>query len=477
MAPEIKEIKPAMCVIGAGPGGVAVAAAVAARDVPVVLIEKNRIGGENLTHGSVPAQALITAAERFKALRGSARFGIKAQRVSVDFGAVNAHVRGVIRALAPNFASRRLAGLGVQVIRGTAHFADPHTVVVGGVAVKARRFVIATGSSPVVPPIPGLASIPYLTDETVFDLAAIPRHLIVIGAGSTGLELAQIFRRLGSKVTVLEATTPLHSDDAEGVKVVTDALAREGIVLHTGVAIVKVGRSLAKIRVVVADEDSEETIEGSHLLIAAGRRPNLEELHLDAAGIRTAERGVVLDKSLRTTNKRVYAVGDAAGGPKYAHVADYHASVVLRHALFREPAKVNREIIPWVTYTDPELAQVGLLEEEARAHCGAIRVLRWPYRENARAQIERTTHGHIKVVTDRAGVILGTTIVGSNAGEAIAAWTLAISEKLNIRALAGLVVPYPSYAEVGKRAAMTYFGHGLTIPRSRRIMKWLRRAK
>jgi len=477
MAPEIKEIKPAMCVIGAGPGGVAVAAAAAARDIPVVLIEKNRIGGENLTRGSVPAQALIAAAERFKAFHSGARFGIKTRHVSVDFGAVNAHVRGVVRVLAPNFAARRLAGLGVQVIGGAARFTDPHTVAVGGIAVKARRFVIATGSSPVIPPIPGLASIPYLTDETVFDLAKIPRHLIVVGAGSTGLELAQIFRRLGSAVTVLEAATPLQSDDAEGAAVVLDALAREGVVLRTGLAIAKVSRALAKVRVVLASEDSEETIEGSHLLITAGRQPNLEELGLAAAGIRTAERRLILDKTLRTTNKRVYAVGDAAGGPKYAHVADYHASVVVQHALFRAPVKVNNETIPWVTHTEPELAQVGLLEEEARAHCGSIRVLRWPYRENARAQIERATEGHIKIVTDRAGEILGVTIVGPIAGEAIAAWTLAISEKLNIRALAGLIVPYPSYAEVGKRAAMTYFGHGLTIPRTRRIMKWLRRAK
>jgi len=477
MAPENQELKPAICVIGAGPGGLAVAAAAAARDVPTVLIERGRMGGQSINRGSVPAQVLIAAAERTTASRSGERFGIKTQRVSVDFGAINAHMRDIVDALAPNAARARMTGLGVQVIEGTARFTDPRTVVGGDFTVKARRFVIATGSVPVVPAIPGLFHTPHLTDETVFNLTEIPRHLIVIGAGAAGLELAQVFRRFGSEVTVLEAATPLQSDDAEGTAVVLDALAREGIKLRTGVEIAKVSRALAKVQVVLGRNGSVETIEGSHLLVTAGRQPNLEDLNLDAAGIRTTSHGIVLDKSLRTTNKSVYAVGDAAGGPRNVHTADYHASLVIRHALFRVPVRVNHEIIPSVTYTDPELAQVGLLEEEARAHSGAIRVLRWPYRENDRAQVERMIEGHIKVITDRAGEVLGVTIVGPNAGEAIAAWTLAISEKLNIRAMAGLVVPYPSYAEVGKRAAMTYFTHGLTIPPTRRIMRWLRRIR
>lgn len=477
MTPENKELKPAICVIGAGPGGLAVAAASARRDVSTVLIEKGRMGGESLSRGSVPAQALIAAAERIRAMRGGEPFGVKTQRVTVDFGAVNAHVRDIVGSLAPNATRERMTGLGVQVVEGTARFTDRYTVAVGDLTVKARRFVIATGSLPIIPAIPGLYNTPYLTEETVFDLAEIPRHLIVIGAGAAGLELAQVFRRLGSEVTVLDAAAALHGNDAEGAAVVLDALAREGIKLRTGVEIAKVSRALAKVRVVLGIDGGAETIEGSHLLVAVGRQPNVEDLNLDAAGIRMTGHGIVLDKSLRTTNKSVYVVGDAAGGPKYTHVADYHASLVIRHALFRVPVRVNQEIIPRVIYTDPELAQVGLLEEEARAYSGAIRVLRWPYRENDRAQAKRMTEGHIKIITDRAGEILGVTIAGPGAGEAIAAWTLAITEKLNIRAMAGVVVPYPSYAEVGKRAAMTYFIHGLTISRTRRIMRWLRRMK
>jgi pyruvate/2-oxoglutarate dehydrogenase complex dihydrolipoamide dehydrogenase (E3) component len=478
MAQNSKELRPDICVIGAGPGGLSVAAAAAAFDVNAVLVEKGRMGGESLNRGSVPVQALIAAAERADTARSGARFGINVGRFSVDFAAVNAHVRDVVSTLAPNAARERLAGLGVHVIAGEACFTDPRTVAVGDVTIRARRFVIATGSSSVIPAIPGLLGAPYLTDETVFDLAELPRHLIVIGAGPIGLELAQAFRRLGSEVTVLEAATPLAGADPEGAAVVLDALQREGIKLRTGVEIAKIGRALSKIQVVLAAQDSVETIEGSHLLITTGRRPNVEELNLGAARIRTSPQGgIILDKYLRTTNKRVYAVGDVAGGPNATHVAHYHAGLVIRHLLFGAPVKVDHQIIPWATFTDPELAHVGLLEDEARAHSGVIRVLRWPYRENDRAQVERATDGHIKVVTDRTGEILGVTIVGPRAAESLTAWTLAISQKLNIRALAGLVVPYPTYAEVGKRAAITYFTQGLTTPRTRRIMGWLRRLR
>jgi pyruvate/2-oxoglutarate dehydrogenase complex dihydrolipoamide dehydrogenase (E3) component len=477
MAQASKELKPELCVIGGGPGGLAVAGAAAAFDVNPVLIEKDRLGGASLNGGSVPAQALIAAAGRVHAARTSARFGIKTGRINVDIGAVGAYVRATVDALSPNASHERLGGLGVNLIKATARFVDPRTVVAGDFVIKARRFVIATGSLPVIPAIPGLPVTPHLTEETIFQLDEIPRHLIVVGAGALGLEMAQVFRRLGAEVTLLEAATPLAGADAEAAAVVLHALAREGIKLRTGIEIAKVGRSLAKLHVVLTSEAGEEKIESSHLLITAGRRPNLDDLALDAGGIRSTEHGLVLDRSLRTTNKRVYAAGDVAGGPNATHVAQYHASLMIGHAMFGTSIRVNHEIVPWVTYTDPELAQVGMLEDEARAHAGVIRVLRWPYFENDRAQIERTTAGHIKIVTDRGGDILGATIVGARAAESITPWTLAVSQKLNIRAFAGMVVPYPTYAEVGKRAAITYFTHGLTRPHKRRIMGWLRRRR
>jgi pyruvate/2-oxoglutarate dehydrogenase complex dihydrolipoamide dehydrogenase (E3) component len=466
-----QELKPDICIIGAGVAGRAAASAAAAFGVPVVLIEKGTLG----TGGGVPAAALAVTAEHANIIRNAAHFGLKAPRFGVDFAAVKAHLRDVANTVAPIEARERLAGLGMHVIDGAARFLDARTVAAGDFTIAARRFVIATGSSPSLPAILGLAETPHLTSDTVFDLADCPRHLIVIGAGSAGLELAQTFRRLGADITVLEAATPLAGDDPECAAIVLDALEREGITLRIGVVTARVRRVLARIEIDITTPEGLETITGSHVLVAAGRRPNVEDLDLDLAGIRYEPHGIDVDRRLRTTNKRVYAIGDVTIGPKSTHLATYHAELVIRHALFRQQVGLDHHIIPTVTHTDPELAQVGFLEDEARAHAGAIRVLRSPYRENDRALATEATNGHIKVITDRRGDILGATIVGAGAGEMIAAWTLAIAQKLNIRAFAGLIVPYPAYGEVGKRAAMTYFMRGLTSNQVRRIIGWLRR--
>ncbi len=471
--------EPDICVIGAGAGGLAAAAAAAAMGVPVALIEKGRMGGENLNSGSLPSKALLAAAERVHAVREGSRFGVKSVRFGIDFSTIHAHVRDSIDAVSPQDLRERLTGLGVRVIAGTAHFVDAGTVAVGDIAVKARRFIIATGSSPAVPAIPGLAETPHLTTRTIFDLKDCPRHLVILGAGSVGLELAQAFRRLGSDVTVLETAMPLKREDRECAALVLDGLAHQGIKLRIGVRVTKVRRVLGRVQIgAVAAEGNnadEEIIEATHLLVAAGRRPNIEELDLDAAGIRHASAGIVVNKHLRTTNRRVYAIGDVIGQPKSAHAASHQAGLVVRNALFRYPVRVDIRATPRVTYTDPELAQVGLQEDEARAFAGPIRILRWPYRENDRAVATRATDGHIKVITDRRGEILGATIVGAAASENIAAWALAISQRLNIGAFASLIAPYPTYAEVGKRAAITYYMRSLTTARVRRIIAWLRR--
>jgi len=476
MAQETKELKPDICVIGADAGGLAVAAAAAAFGTATVLVQNSGLGGEFLRRdGSVAVRALIAAAEHAQAMRDGARFGSRAVRAGVDFSAVSTYVCEVIDAVAPNFSRERFAGLGVRIIKGAARFADAETVAVGDLGIKAGRFVLAAGSAPVIPAIPGLLDTPHLTSETVADLADYPRHLIVIGAGAAGLELAQAFRRLGCEVTVLEAATPLAREDRECAAVVLDALEREGVKLRAGVEITNVRRAFARVQVAFATATGTETIEGSHLLLAAGRLPSLDGLGLDAAGIGHTAKGIVVDAHLRTTNKRVYALGDVTGAPPLPHVATYHAGIVLRQILFRTPVKVNPLAVPSVIHTDPQLARIGLLEDEARSRDRAIRVLRWPYRENDRAQAAGTTTGHIKVITDRDGAILGASIVGPEAGESIATWALAISERLNIRAFGGLPVPHPSYAEVGKQAAISYLTPGLTSPRKRRIIGWLRR--
>jgi pyruvate/2-oxoglutarate dehydrogenase complex dihydrolipoamide dehydrogenase (E3) component len=469
-------IRPDICVIGGGSGGLSVAAAAAAFGVPVVLVEKNKLGGDCLNYGCVPSKALLAAARRAEAARRAAPFGINIPRPSVAFPKVHAHVRGVIAAIAPVDSKERFTGLGVRVIEGAARFTARDTVAVGDdITIKARRFVIATGSAPAIPPIPGLTETAYLTNETVFDLTECPEHLIVVGAGPIGLELAQAFRRLGAAVTVLEAARPLVHDDPECVEIVLQALAREGVKLRTEAEVLRVEPAASGVRVVLRAGEDEEVVAGTHLLVATGRRVNVDGLDLAAAGIESSRRGIRVNAGLRTTNRRVYAVGDAVGAAQFTHVANYHAGIVIRRALFRLPAKVNEAALPWVTFTDPELAHVGLTEEAARKARRAIRVLRAAYHDNDRAQAERETRGHIKVITDKKGRIIGATIVGAHAGELIAAWTLAIQEALKVRAFAELIVPYPTFAEIGKRAALGYYATTLTSPWVRRIIAFLRR--
>jgi pyruvate/2-oxoglutarate dehydrogenase complex dihydrolipoamide dehydrogenase (E3) component len=469
-------LKPDICVIGAGSGGLSVAAAAAAFGVSVVLIEKGRMGGDCLNYGCVPSKALIAAAKRVSDSAAAAIFGVDAQP-KVEFARTHRHVRKVIAAIAPNDSAQRFAGLGVRVIAGTARFIDPATVTVdGSMMVQARRFVVATGSSPAIPPIPGLAQTPHLTNESIFDLSELPSHLVVLGAGSIGLELGQAFHRLGAQVTVLEAARPLSKDDAECAQIVVDALIREGVDIRTGASVKSVRQTKGLVELVVTSGDAEETVTGSHLLVAAGRLPNLDGLGLEKAGIAFTKAGIVVDRSLQTSNHRVYAIGDAAAsGMMFTHVANYHAGLVIRHALFRLRVKVRYDAVPWVTFTDPQLAHVGLTDEQARKQGYRIRVMRSPYCENDRAQAERTTDGHVKVVTSARGRILGATIVGAHAGELIAPWTLAINQGLNIRAMAEMVAPYPTFGEINKRAAMMFFASTAANPTVRRIVRWLRR--
>jgi pyruvate/2-oxoglutarate dehydrogenase complex dihydrolipoamide dehydrogenase (E3) component len=475
-----EQLTPDLCVIGAGSAGLSVAAAAATLGVPVVLIEKGRMGGECLNTACVPSKAMISAGRRAEIFRTSAPFGIKSARPAIEFDEVSDRIHAVIEAIAPNDSKERFAGLGVRVIEGAARFADTRTVVVGQNSdvkfqIKARRFVIATGSIPAVPPsISGLDQTHYLTNETVFENRERPKHLIIMGAGPSGLELAQAFRRLGSEVTVLELAQPLAKEDQECAAIVLDALEREGVTVRSHVKVERVRRLRQRIEVVLAG-DMEETIQGTDLLIAVGRRPSIDGLDLDAGRIKHGPDGVVVNKNFGTSNKRVYAIGDVVGPPRLTHAANLQAVQLIRHLLFRLPVKVNSDEIPKVIFTDPELAHVGLTDEEARARHRTIRVLRWSYNENDRAQADGETHGHIKVVTDKRGTILGATIVGAAAGEQITAWTLAINHALNIRAFADLVVPYPTYSEIGKRAAITFFTPRLTSSWLRRILGMLRR--
>ncbi len=460
-----------ICVIGAGSGGLSVAAAAAAFGVKVVLLEKHKMGGDCLNYGCVPSKALIAAGKRAHLMRSANGFGVAPHDPAIDYSAVHDHVRAVIAAIEPNDSVERFTGLGVHVIESAGRFINKDTVEAGERKIKARRFVVATGSSPLVPPIPGLDGVPYFTNETIFGNQTKIEHLLIVGGGPIGMELAQAHRRLGSRVTVLEGIKALGKDDPELTKIVLDHVRDEGIDIREGTLATRVEGGAGNIRAHVKVGEKEDLIEGTHILVAAGRKPNVDDLGLDAAGIAFDKRGIKVDKRLVTSNSRVYAIGDVIGGLQFTHVANYHAGIVIRKALFRHPfAKVDESIIPWVTFTDPELAHVGLTEDQAVEKHGKVSVLRWPYHENDRAQTERTTSGHIKVVTDKKGRILGATIVGEHAGELIQMWSLAVSQKLKISAMTAWISPYPTLSEVNKRVAYKFYAGATSSPLIRKVI-------
>ncbi|PSJ43466.1 dihydrolipoyl dehydrogenase family protein [Allosphingosinicella deserti] len=464
-----------IAVIGAGSGGLSVAAGAAQLGASTVLIEQHLMGGDCLNTGCVPSKALLASAKAAYRWRSEAALGVDYALPDVDLGAVNRHVHEVIAAIAPNDSIERFEALGVKVIQGTARFVGPSEIEVDGTRIRARRIVVATGSRAAVPPIPGLDQVPHFTNETLFANTELPRHLIVIGGGPIGIEMAQAHRRLGSDVTVLEASRIMPKDDPELVSLLGSRLVDEGIAIREGVSITRVEDGRGGVTVLLRNSEGlEERIFGSHLLVAAGRRPNTERLDLEKAGIEYGPKGIIVDARLRTSNRRVFAIGDVAGGPQFTHVAGYHAGIVIRNALFRQPAKVDYRALPWVTYADPELAHVRLTEAEARAkHGDDLVVLRWPYHENDRAQTDRKTQGLIKAITTRSGKIVGASILGAEAGELIQLWVLAIGQGLNVKALAGMIAPYPTLGEISKRAAASFFTPKLFSSRTRKLVRFL----
>jgi pyruvate/2-oxoglutarate dehydrogenase complex dihydrolipoamide dehydrogenase (E3) component len=464
-----------LCIIGAGSGGLSVAAGAVQMGASVILVEKHLMGGDCLNTGCVPSKALLAAAHAAEVVRRSGRFGVNGHEPAIDFAKVHAHVHGVIAAIAPHDSVERFEGLGVTVLRGAARFSGPAEVAAAGQRIRARRFVVASGSTAAVPPVPGLAQVPYLTNETVFGLTEAPGHLLVLGGGPIGVELAQAFRRLGAAVTIVERASILPKDEPEAVAVLRGVLLREGIALHEH-AEVAAARPLANgVELELRGPDGPVALVGTHLLVAAGRRPNTEGLGLDAAGIDATPRGITVDARLRSSNRRVFAIGDVAGGPQFTHIAGYHAGIVIRNALFGLPAKVDYAALPWVTYADPELAHVGLTEAEARATGHDVSTLTQPLSGNDRARAEGETDGLAKIVLGPRGVVLGATIVAPRAGEMIGMWGLAIQQRLKIGAIAAWLAPYPTMSEMSKRAAGGFYTPTLFGARTRRLVGLIQR--
>ncbi|MEM7045127.1 MAG: FAD-dependent oxidoreductase [Pseudomonadota bacterium] len=466
-------IKADIAIIGAGSGGLSVAAGAAQMGAKTVLIEKGKMGGDCLNYGCVPSKALIAAGEAAEAVRTSGKFGVNGHEPAIDFAKVNGHVHDVIGGIAPHDSVERFEGLGVQVIQAAASFVSPTEVEAGGMRIKARRFVISTGSSAFVPPIPGLDQTPYLTNETIFSLTDRPDHLIVIGGGPIGIEMAQAHRRLGVKVTVIDGASIMGKDDPDAVEVVRQRLISEGVTLMEGAKVESVVPAGNGVSVLVSADGHTTPIDGSHLLVAVGRRPNVDSLGLEEAGVDYSPRGIEVDSRLRTSNKKVFAIGDVAGGYQFTHVAGYHASIVIKNALFNLPAKSDERAVPWVTYTDPELAQVGLSEAQAKEHGLLVRASTFAFAENDRANAERATEGFVKAVVGKRGKILGATIVGRHAGELILPWVLAVQKGLKIADMASMIAPYPTLGEASKRAAGAYFAPTLFSDRTKRVVSWM----
>ena len=466
-----------LCVIGAGSAGLSLVAGAAQLGYSTVLIEKSEMGGDCLNTGCVPSKALLKAGKVAQGFRGSDKFGVKSQEPEIDFAAVKKHVRSVIEVIEPHDSQERFEELGATVIREEAKFIDANTIQAGEHTITAKYFAICAGSRAFIPPIPGIDKDKIYTNENIFDLKEKPKHLIVIGGGPIGVEMAQAHQRLGCKVSVIDMASIMVNDDPELVEVVRNNLLNEGVVLHEKTAVNSITHTPKTVTVHVEKDGKTIDIKGSHLLVATGRQANTDKLDLEKANIEFDRKGIKVDARLRSSQKHIFAAGDIASGPQFTHIAGYHAGLIIRNICFKMPAKVDYKALPWVTYTDPELANVGLTHKEALDKHGEekIKTISWPFEENDRAQCEKSTAGLIKVVACNNGKILGAAIVGPHAGELIGVWSLAITKGMKLKDLTGMIAPYPTFGEINKRVAGAWFTPTLFSDKTRKIVGWLKK--
>ena len=467
-----------LCIIGAGAGGLSIAYGASHLGRSVVMFEAEEMGGDCLNHGCVPSKALISAAKYAHAQGAGAKFGVKPAKAKVDFETVKSHIKGVIDTIAPVDSQERYEGFGVTVIREFARFKDAKTVESDTTEVRAKRFIVATGSRASAPPIPGLADVPYLTNETIFSMDEQPEHLLVIGAGPIGLELGQSFRRLGSQVTIVDIAAPLGRSEPEHAKALVHALESEGVVFRAPVKTEKISGKAGDITIHL---EGGEKLKGTHLLVAAGRAPAVMNLNLDAAGVKHDRRGIETDDCLRTSNKKVFAVGDTAKTPEgfprggLTHAAGYHAKVIVGAFYYMPPiinrimGKANTDQMPAAIYTAPELASIGLTEAQARDAGHNVKVLKFEFEENDRAIAERNREGEVKIIATTKGKILGASIIGESAGDLLQIISLALANKIKVGGLTKYISPYPTRAEAVKRAASSFYTETIFGPKFQKL--------
>ncbi|MEM7569536.1 MAG: FAD-dependent oxidoreductase [Pseudomonadota bacterium] len=464
-----------VCVIGAGAAGLVSTSGAAQLGLKTVLIEAGEMGGECLNNGCVPSKAILSAAHAAHDAGGADAKGVTRDGdTAIDFAAVMAHVRSAITAIEPHDSQERFEGLGAIVLRDWARFSGPRTVEVGGQTIRFKKAVIATGSRPFIPPISGIEDTPYLTNETLWALKELPEHLLIIGGGAIGCEMAQAFARLGSRVSVFEHGTILGRVDPDGAQLLRETLAEEGVQLHEATSVTATTKTEDGLTLTYEKDGESNTVKASHLLVAAGRTVATDSLNLEAAGVSATPRGIEVDESLCTSNKRIYALGDCNGQYQLTHAAGHEAGHFIKSGLFKVPGKIGRSGMPHVTFTDPEVAQVGMTHAQAlEEHGSAVQVVTADYASNDRAITEGQRRGFAKLILKKGGKVLGATIVGAHAGELIHLWSLAIAKGLKPRDLAGYIAPYPTYSELNKALINAYYKDALSAPLVQRVVKAL----
>ena len=466
-------------ILGGGAAGLTAAAGSAQFGAKTVLVEKARaLGGDCLHFGCVPSKTLIRTAGVWSLARRAKEFGLPEVALPpVSLAAVMDRVRSVVDTIQEHDSPERFCRLGAEVRFGSPRFVDDHTVDLDGSRLTARAWIVATGSSPSLPAVEGIADVPYWTNETVFSQTELPGHLLILGGGPVGVEMAQAFRRLGSKVTIVEFTDQLLGpEDPDIAAILRSRLEAEGVKVFTGTKALKasVGNGSVLLRVGPVKGEAEPwTVEGDVLLVAAGRKPNVEGLDLPAAGVAFSPRGVPADRRMRSNVPHIYSCGDVNGVFPFTHVAGYEAGIALSNAVLRLPRRADYTKVPWCTYTDPEVASVGMNEKRAKAAGVEYRSLEAPFREVDRALAEGETEGKIKVLVTPSGRILGCQIVGHHAGELLHEWVAAINGGVKLSTVAGAIHAYPTLAEISKKAAGSFYAEKLFSDRTKKILRFL----
>ncbi len=470
-----------ICVIGAGAGGLSVAAGAAQMGMKTTLIEAEKMGGDCLNTGCVPSKALLAAAKHAHLMRKETGFGVAASSPHIDFPHIHRHVQERIAHIAPHDSVERFEGLGVRVVLGKARFLAPKYIEVetgeGKKVIRARKFVIASGARPAIPDIKGLGDVPFFTSDTIFTLSTLPAHLAIIGAGPIGCEMAQAFIRLGAKVSLFAQGEILPREDRDLAEGLQKILMEEGVHIYSQEDVVRVSSSDKGIHIFSEysnrkGERAKREIFASHVLCAIGRRANID--WLEGSDIPYDEGGVIVNHRLQTAKRHIYALGDVVkNAPQFTHAASYQAGIILRNIVFHLPARVNYRSLPHVTYTDPELASIGLSEAEARKKYKNIKIITTPFAKNDRAICERKEEGFVKLILSKRGRVLGVGILAHHGGDLLVPWEILIRKKLKLSALAGAIMPYPSRSEASKAAASQYYAHFLFSKKVRLALKLL----